>query len=77
VTPTGFDQRRHRVSGNARRNRPPRKERIAFESYIYEKGDVGERFTAAFEAAARRGVRVRMVLDSVGSGTLSATSNGD
>jgi cardiolipin synthase len=46
-------------------------ERIAFESYIYEKGDVGERFTAAFEAAARRGVRVRMVLDSVGSGTLS------
>lgn len=47
------------------------KERIAFESYIYEKGDVGERFTAAFAAAAQRGVRVRMVLDSVGSGTLN------
>ena len=46
------------------------RERISFESYIYEKGDVGERFTAAFEAAARRGVRVHMVLDSVGSGTL-------
>jgi cardiolipin synthase len=47
------------------------KERISFESYIYEKGEVGERFTTAFEAAARRGVRVRMVLDSVGSRTLS------
>jgi cardiolipin synthase A/B len=43
------------------------KERISFESYIYEKGDVGEKFTAAFEAAAKRGVRVRMVLDSMGS----------
>jgi cardiolipin synthase len=41
--------------------------RVSFESYIYEKGDAGERFTAAFEAAARRGVRVRMVLDSIGS----------
>ena len=46
------------------------KERISFESYIYEAGDAGERFTAAFEAAARRGVRVRLVLDSVGSSKL-------
>jgi cardiolipin synthase len=31
--------------------------RISFESYIYNKGSVGEQFTQAFEAAARRGVR--------------------
>ena len=43
------------------------KERIALETYIYEKGEVGTRFTDALEAAARRGVRVRIVLDSVGS----------
>ncbi len=46
------------------------RERISFETYIFEDGDAGERFTAAFEAAARRGVRVRMVLDSVGSSKL-------
>jgi cardiolipin synthase len=43
------------------------RQRVSFESYIYEKGDAGERFTAAFEAAARRGARVRIVLDSIGS----------
>lgn len=43
------------------------KERVSLESYIYEKGDVGTRFTNALAAAARRGVRVRLVLDSVGS----------
>ena len=48
------------------------RDRISFESYIYEDGDVGDRFTAAFEAAARRGVRVRMVLDAVGSKKLGS-----
>jgi cardiolipin synthase len=43
------------------------KRRIAFETYIYEKGTVGEEFTAAFEAAARRGVQVDMVIDAMGS----------
>src|SRR5688572_13652956 len=43
------------------------KERVAFESYIYQDGEVADLFTSAFEAAARRGVRVRMVVDSVGS----------
>jgi cardiolipin synthase len=43
------------------------RDRISFESYIYQEGDVGDQFTQAFEAAARRGVRVRMVLDSIGS----------
>ena len=43
------------------------KRRISFESYIYEKGSIGDQFTAAFEAAARRGVQVRLVLDAMGS----------
>ena len=43
------------------------KRRIAFETYIYEKGSVGEQFTAALEAAARRGVQVNMVIDAMGS----------
>ena len=41
--------------------------RVSFEGYIFEPGEIGERFTAAFEAAARRGVGVRLVLDSVGA----------
>lgn len=47
------------------------KKRVALETYIYEKGDVGTKFTDALEAAARRGVRVRIVLDSVGSKKMS------
>jgi cardiolipin synthase len=41
--------------------------RISFESFIYEDGVVGDQFTREFIAAARRGVRVRIVLDAVGS----------
>ncbi len=41
--------------------------RISFETYIYSTGRVAEQFTTAFEAAARRGVEVRMVVDAVGS----------
>ena len=40
--------------------------RISFEGYIYDAGEVGGRFTAAFEAAARRGVDVRLIFDAVG-----------
>ena len=43
------------------------KRRINFESFIYEDGAVGDRFTAALAAAAERGVTVRAVLDAVGS----------
>jgi len=43
------------------------RERVDFESYIYQDGDVADRFTTAFEAAARRGARVRVVVDSIGS----------
>ena len=45
--------------------------RIAFESYIFTEGDLAEQFTSAFEAAARRGVRVNMVLDAVGGKGIS------
>ena len=41
--------------------------RVNFESFIYEDGEIGDRFTEAFIAAARRGVDVRIVLDGFGS----------
>jgi cardiolipin synthase len=41
--------------------------RISFETYVYQSGEIGAQFTAALEAAARRGVNVRMVLDSIGA----------
>jgi cardiolipin synthase len=44
--------------------------RVAFETYIFDSGEVAERFTKAFEAAARRGVECRLVLDSVGASTM-------
>jgi cardiolipin synthase len=43
------------------------KYRVSFEGYIFDAGKIGEAFAAAFEAAARRGVEVRLVLDSVGA----------
>lgn len=47
------------------------RDRIALETYIYAKGEVGTKFTDALEAAASRGVRVHIVLDSVGSKKMS------
>jgi cardiolipin synthase len=41
--------------------------RISFETYIYESGEIADRFTAAFVNAAGRGVQVNLVLDSVGA----------
>jgi cardiolipin synthase len=46
--------------------------RISFETYVYQTGEIGAQFTAALEAAARRGVEVRMVLDSIGAQKTSA-----
>jgi cardiolipin synthase len=43
------------------------KRRVSFETYIYDKGSVGEQFTAALETAARRGVQVDLVVDAMGS----------
>jgi len=44
--------------------------RISFETYIYDAGHVAERFTTAFERAARRGVTVNIVVDAVGASTM-------
>lgn len=44
--------------------------RISFETYIYEKGATADRFTAALEAAARRGVQVNLLVDSFGGGSM-------
>lgn len=41
--------------------------RISFETYIYEKGTVGEQFTNALESAGKRGVRVTLITDALGS----------
>jgi cardiolipin synthase A/B len=41
--------------------------RISFESYIYEKGVVGAEFTDALEAAAKRGIKVNVIVDALGS----------
>jgi len=42
------------------------KRRISFETYIYKTGQMAEEFTREFEEAARRGVRVSLVIDAVG-----------
>jgi cardiolipin synthase len=48
------------------------KRRISFETYIYNsESAIAEEFTAALEEAARRGVKVNLVLDAVGSSSVS------
>jgi cardiolipin synthase len=44
--------------------------RINFESYVYDSGEVANRFTAALERAARRGVGVTVVVDAVGASAM-------
>ena len=46
------------------------KRRIALETYIYDTGEMANQFTAALEEAARRGVRVQLVVDAVGGGSM-------
>ena len=41
---------------------------LDIEFYIFAQGDVAERLVAAMARAARRGVRVRLLLDAFGSG---------
>ena len=41
--------------------------RINFETYVFKDEEIGERFLAAFERAAARGVTVRIILDPIGS----------
>ena len=44
---------------------------ITIEAYIYWAGEIGMRFANDLAAAARRGVRVKVLLDAVGSSTIS------
>jgi cardiolipin synthase len=44
--------------------------RISLETYVYQEGRMAEQFTAALERAARRGVRVNLVIDSVGASAM-------
>ena len=46
------------------------KRRISFETYIYDTGEVANRFTDALERAARRGVKVNIVVDAVGASSM-------
>jgi cardiolipin synthase len=46
------------------------RQRISFETYIYDSGQVANQFTDALEAAAKRGVHVRIVVDSLGSSSM-------
>lgn len=40
---------------------------VCFETFLFTESDVGHRFRSALAAAARRGVRVRLIVDAVGS----------
>lgn len=41
--------------------------RISFETYVFQDGEIGDRFVESLARAAERGVTVRMVIDPVGS----------
>lgn len=43
------------------------RERISFETYVYEEGQIAAQFTDALERAARRGVTVNVILDAIGT----------
>jgi cardiolipin synthase A/B len=47
--------------------------RINFETYVYDSGELADRFTDALDRAARRGVRVTLVVDAVGAGAMKRT----
>ena len=49
------------------------RERISFETYMYDKGRAADQFTAALEKAARRGVTVNVILDALGTGSMDAS----
>ena len=46
--------------------------RVSLETYIYDEGTVANQFTEALAAAARRGVRVQLVVDAVGGSSMNA-----
>jgi cardiolipin synthase len=44
--------------------------RISFETYIFDTGEMANRFTASLAAAAQRGVTVNLVIDAVGASSM-------
>jgi len=48
------------------------KKTITFETYVYEKGQVGKSFADAFAERARAGVKVHIMVDSLGAATMEA-----
>ena len=49
------------------------RERISFETYVYDEGRVADQFTDALEKAARRGVTVNVILDALGAGSMDTS----
>lgn len=49
------------------------RESVRFETYIYEVSPIGEKFLGALAAAQRRGVRVQVMIDALGSLFLSTS----
>jgi cardiolipin synthase len=49
------------------------RERISFETYVYDAGRAADQFTDALEQAARRGVTVNVILDAIGTGRMEAS----
>jgi cardiolipin synthase A/B len=47
--------------------------RINFETYIFDEGEMGTAFSTALADAARRGVRVRLLVDAVGAKWMDGT----
>lgn len=45
---------------------------ICFETFIYWSGEIGDRFSDSFESAARRGVRVHILFDWLGTRQMDA-----
>ncbi len=47
---------------------------IHFETFIFKDGDIGRQFVAALGERARAGVKVRLLLDAIGSANLGAAN---
>ena len=63
------EQRRRVLSGDARGDRRRPRSRSPIEAYIYWAGEIGRQFAEALAAKAAAGVRVKILLDAVGSST--------
>ena len=69
----GPAERRRSVSRHARGHRR-REARVNFETYVFNDGEIADRFVDALVRAAQRGVVVRIVLDPIGSSLKSKST---